>query len=204
MIRAVIFDMGGVLLRTEDRASRSALGARFGRSYEEMDELVFNSESAWHASVGAIPEEKHWESIARGLGMDAVEIPSFRDAFWGGDRADDDLLDFIDALRPGIRTALLSNAWSNARADVAAKHNLLRAFDVAVFSAELGLAKPDARIYQHVLGLLDVPAQAAVFVDDVPANIEAAQKLGMQAVLFRSNPQTKSDLLALIRQNSME
>ncbi len=204
MIQAVIFDMGGVLLRTEDRAPRTALGARFGRSYEEMDELVFNSESARHASVGAIPEEEHWKSIARGLEFDAADIPAFRDAFWGGDRVDDDLLDFIDALRPGIRTALLSNAWSNARADVAGKHNLLRAFDIAIFSAELGLAKPDARIYQHVLSLLDLPAAAAVFVDDVPANIEAAQKLGMHAVLFRSNPQTKTDLLALIQQKSME
>ncbi len=148
MIKAVIFDMGGVLLRTEDRAPRTALGQRFGLSYEQMDELVFNSESARQATTGSIPEEKHWRTIAERLQFSPAEIDAFRTAFWGGDRADQALLEYLSGLRPAIRTALLSNAWSNARAELVEFHGLNRVFDLIIYSAEIGLAKPDPRIYQ--------------------------------------------------------
>lgn len=199
MIKAVIFDMGGVIVRTEDRAPRTELGSRFGLSYEQMDALVFDSKNAQQALVGAIPEEEHWRNITRGLNVSEEGIEEFRAAFWAGDRADQDLTALIDSLRPRYRTALLSNAWSNARRDIGDAYNILRVFDEIVFSAELGLAKPDPRIYNHVLGLLKVEPDEAVFVDDMPANIAAAQAVGMHGIRFLHSQQTKNELLALIR-----
>lgn len=198
MIKAVIFDMGGVLLRTEDRASRTALGARYGLSYEQIDELVFNRESALRASVGEISEEEHWASIAGHLGFNRSEIPAFREAFWDGDREDEELLELIDSFRPRLRTALLSNAWSNARRDIGLRHNILRVFDVVIFSAELKMAKPNPRIYQHALDLLGVEPEEAIFVDDMPANVEAANALGIHGIQFLNTQQIIHDLQARI------
>lgn len=198
MLKAVIFDMGGVLLRTEDRDPRTALGARFGLSYAQMDELVFNCESAKQATTGRISEEAHWLSIAAHLQLAPEEITAFREAFWAGDRADEQLLAYIESLRPRVRTALLSNAWSNARADLVERYGLDRVFDVLVFSAEIGMAKPDAKIYQHVLQLLQVRPEEAVFVDDMPANVTAARALGMQAIHFQNSAQTLGELQSLM------
>lgn len=199
MIKAVIFDMGGVLVRTEDRTPRAELGARFGLSYEQMDALVFDSESAVKALVGAIPEEEHWRNITQGLNVDEEGIAEFRAAFWAGDRADEELTSFLNSLRPRYRTALLSNAWSNARRDIGEAYNILRVFDEIIFSAELGIAKPDARIYHHVLDLLKVQPNEAVFVDDMPVNVAAAQAVGMVGIRFLNTQQTKNELLALIQ-----
>ena len=199
MIKAVIFDMGGVLVRTEDRVPRTALGARYGLSYEQMDALVFNSESAMQAMVGAIPEEEHWRSVTGRLKVPQEAIEEFRTAFWAGDRADQELTALIDSLRPRYRSALLSNAWSNARRDIGEAYNILRVFDIIIFSAERGLAKPDPRIYQHALDLLKIQPEEAVFVDDMPVNVEAAQAVGIHGIRFLNTQQTKNEVLALIQ-----
>ena len=51
-IRAIIFDMGGVIIRTEDRVPREALAERLGLSYDELSQVVFNEDSARLATVG--------------------------------------------------------------------------------------------------------------------------------------------------------
>jgi putative hydrolase of the HAD superfamily len=178
---------------------RQALGQRFGLSYEQMDELVFNSESARQATTGSISEEEHWRSIAERLELPPAEIEAFRAAFWGGDRADQALLDYLNGLRPAICTALLSNAWSNARADLVEFHGLNRVFDLIIYSAEIGLAKPDPRIYQYALKQLDVRPEESVFVDDMPANVEAARAVGMHAIQFQNSQQTREALENLIQ-----
>lgn len=199
MIKAVIFDMGGVMVRTEDRVPRAQLGARYDQSYEQMDELVFNSESALRATVGEIPEEEHWRSVTSGLNVPAEGVEEFRTAFWAGDRANEPLLALIDSLRPRYRTALLSNAWSNARRDIGEAYNILRVFDVIIFSAEVQLAKPDPRIYHYALDMLRVQPAEAVFVDDMPANVAAAQAVGMHGIRFLDTQQTIDELLTLIQ-----
>jgi glucose-1-phosphatase len=198
MIKAVIFDMGGVLLRTEENSPRSELAKKYGMSFDEIDRFVFGSQSAVLATLGSIPEEEHWQRIGESLNLSPEELRAFQTAFWGGDRVDRTLLQFIDALRPAYQTGLLSNAWSNARASVQENYHLLDVFDVTVFSAEVGLAKPDAKIYGWILSRMRVQPDEAIFVDDVPVNIEAAQALGMHGVIFKTSEQTQKEILSLL------
>lgn len=197
-IKAVIFDLGGVLVRTEDREPRAALGRRFGLTYEQMDELVFGSETAIQASVGAIPEEQHWDSVCRGLGLGDGEVAGFRTAFWGGDVLDTSLVDYIRSLRPRYRTALLSNAWSGLRKDLEQRWGILDAFDEIFISAECGMAKPDPRIYAWVTEKLGIRPEEAVFVDDFLRNVEAARAAGLHAIHFQESAQARSELEALL------
>lgn len=199
MIRAVIFDVGGVLLRTMDKAPRTALAEKYGLTYEEMDEAVFGSESAKQAGVGAISEEEHWQSVARRFRLTSEEMPAFRANFWGGDRLDRVLLDFIRSLRPGVKTAVLSNAWSNAREVVIGQYEMTDAFDVIIFSAEARLAKPDPEIFRLVLKELGSRPEEAVFVDDVPENVAAARALGMHGIVFKNPEQVMREIRGLIQ-----
>ena len=197
-IRAVIFDLGGVLLRTEDPSPRRELAARLGLTREQIYYHVFDSPSARQATLGQITSDEHWESIRQGLGLTSQDFPSVRQAFWSGDRLDTELVETIRSLRPRYKTALLSNAWGDMRQVLTERWKIADAFDELVISAEVGIAKPDPRIYRLTLERLGVPAGEAVFVDDFIENIEAARVLGLHGVHFRSPEQARDELGILL------
>ncbi|NIH87334.1 HAD-IA family hydrolase [Amycolatopsis granulosa] len=104
-----------------------------------------------------------------------------------------DLLTAVGRLRArGIRTALLSNADGGA-----GRGRLARYFDVFVFSGEVGLAKPDPRVFHLTAGRLGLPASACVMVDDSRRNIDGATAAGMTGVHHTSVADTLAELSAL-------
>src|SRR3989304_4176284 len=74
-IRAVIFDLGGVLVRTKDPAPRARLAARLGMSPAELSRIIFDEESARQATLGAITTQDHWETVRRKLGLSPDDFP---------------------------------------------------------------------------------------------------------------------------------
>lgn len=197
-IRAVIFDLGGVILRTEDQTPRAKLVERLGISREQMYYHVFDSPSAQQATVGKMSAVSHWEAVRQALGLSPEEFPSVMEDFWAGDRLDTDLVSEIRLLRPRYKTALLSNAWDNLRQALERDWGIADAFDEMFISAELGLAKPDSRIYRLALERLNVAPPEAVFVDDFLDNVIAARQLGIHTVHFRNPAQALGELRALL------
>lgn len=197
-IKAVVFDMGGVFIQTKDKNPRTQLAHKFGLSYDELSELVFKSETAQLATVGAIEERAHWDFIAKHFNLNAVEIVKFWDEFWNGDRLDQDLVVFTKTLKPDYAIGLLSNAWDGARDYLTRKFGFLDIFDVSVFSAELKMAKPDPAIYEWILDALQVNAGETIFVDDFIENIVAADALGIRTVHFKRTKQAITEIQTLI------
>mgnify|MGYP001029086582 FL=1 len=193
-IQAVIFDLGGVLVRTADFTPRARLGARFGMTAEELMDLVFGLESGKRAQLGLVSAAQHWEHVRQTLGISPPELKEFLDIFWSEDHLDVELVDTLRRLRRTHRTALLSNALPDVHGLITDQLKIDDAFDVMVFSCEVGIMKPDARIYQLVLQQVGVPAGQAVFVDDTLRNVEAARAIGMQAIHYQSTPQTLAEL----------
>ena len=74
-IKAVVFDFGGVLVRTEDRTPRQRLADSLGMTYDQVNELIFESESARKATVGEITTQEHWETLRSDLDMSEDEFP---------------------------------------------------------------------------------------------------------------------------------
>ncbi|MCA1899137.1 MAG: HAD family phosphatase [Chloroflexi bacterium] len=192
-ICAVFFDFGGVLMRTEFQAPRQKLAERFNMDYEDMERLVFNSESARRAALGEITEEEHWANVLKRFHLPAAESKPFRDQFFGGDVVDRDLVEYIRSLRGSVHTGLISNAWNGLRGFLA-KEKLLDLFDTVVISAEVGAVKPSERIYRLALEQAKVGASEAIFVDDFPENITGCQKVGMMGILF-DHPEKSLDRL---------
>jgi len=200
VIKAVIFDMGGVILRTMDRTTRTALAGRFGLSCDDLEMFVFGNDTAAQATVGTIPEEAHWQAVGAHFGLDEKQMVQFQMEFWQGDAIDKELRNFIDSLRPKHHTALLSNAFGNARAMLTRSFpGTLEVFDTVIFSAEVGLAKPDPRIYHLVLDKVQVQPGEAIFVDDVRANIEAANAVGIHGIRFQNSQQAMKDVIDRIQ-----
>jgi len=90
--------------------------------------------------------------------------------------------DMIDLMRiaksHGLRTGLLSNSWG----DSYDRTHWDEVFDIVVISQDVGMRKPEQRIFDHMLGLLELPAEEVLYVDDEYPNVEAALSFGLQAI----------------------
>ncbi len=185
-IRAVFFDLGGVIVRTEYQAPRQRLAEQFGMDYEDIEKVVFgggpNGSSA-RASVGEISEEEHWQNVMKVLKLPAAEAERVKREFFGGDVIDRSLLEFLRSLKPEYKVGAISNAWSGLRKFME-REKFADVFDAIIISAEVGAAKPSEKIYRIALEQFQVKPKEAVFVDDFIENIEACEKLGMRGIHF--------------------
>jgi len=197
-IRAVLFDLGGVLVRTEHEAPRQHLAERLGVEYDDLVRLVFESETSRMASVGKVSAQEHFVAVARKLKRDASEAQAIHDEFFAGDVTDRALVDFIRSLRPHRKTGLISNAWSDLRGYMETQ-GIADAFDHLTISAEVGVAKPKPEIFHMALKQLEVSPNEAVFVDDFIENIEGARAVGMSAIHFKDTGETIAQIKKLLK-----
>jgi epoxide hydrolase-like predicted phosphatase len=184
MSKAVIFDWGGVLMRTIDYSSRHAWDHHLGLPSGSVESIVHGVPAWEQAQRGEIAPEAYWEVVQRSLGLDSEALAALREDFYIGDRLDETLVELIVGLRErGVLVGLLSNNTLDLY-DALAAFELDQLFDAVVISAEIGLMKPDPAAYQVVLERLGVAPQQAIFVDDFPANVEGARAVGLEAVRF--------------------
>ncbi len=197
-IKAVIWDFGGVLVRTADRAARERWERGLGLEAGELDRLVFRGEQGALAAVGKADVESIWESVCRDLGLSEAECSRLAKDFWSADELDEELVEYIRRLREDFATGLLSNAWGDLRHYLENEWKIADIFDAMVISAEVGVAKPDPRIYRIALDRLDVAPDEAVFIDDFPENLPPARQLGLETILFTDREEVLQRLEELL------
>jgi epoxide hydrolase-like predicted phosphatase len=168
--RAVIFDFGGVLMKTLDRSPRYAWDDRLGLPHGSVERVVHGSD--------------YWASVARALKIDDADVQQLAVDYFSADYLDKTLVELIEKLHVrGHAVALLSND-SPALLDKLHTLGIARLFDPLIVSANIGVMKPDAQAYQAVLNALQLAPGEAIFVDDMPANVVGAQALGIHAVRY--------------------
>jgi glucose-1-phosphatase len=184
MIKAVIFDVGGVLLRTEEPAIRRSLEERLNLSAGEAEYLVFNSEMGRAAQMGQITSRALWQWVQSHLNLDEGELAQFKAEFFGGDRLDTALIAAIRGLRPRYQTAIISNYMDELNDLLHKTHRIADAFDLIVGSSYEKIMKPDPIIFQRTLERLNCRPEESIFIDDFPHNVEGARAVGMHAIHF--------------------
>ncbi|MEZ4613790.1 MAG: HAD family phosphatase [Caldilineaceae bacterium] len=184
MIRALIFDVGGVLVRTDDPAPRRRAEQRFGLGPGRAEFLVFNSEMGRQAQHGQMSAAELWAWVQAQLGADDATLAAFRRDFFGGDRLNAADVNLIRRLHGPYQTAIISNAMDDLTDVVTHRYPMADAFDLIVGSAYEGIMKPDARIFQRTLERLGRQPDEAIFVDDFMHNVEGARAVGMHAIHY--------------------
>jgi glucose-1-phosphatase len=203
-VRAILFDIGGVLIRTEDPSIRLRLAQRWGLDRAGLDQVVFGSPAAQAVERGEAQESAVWESARQALNLRPEDMDAFQAAFWAGDRLDRSLIHLLGKLHARYRTGLLTNSWLRDPLSMFTsrfqmpREEIRSVLDVVVSSAQIGVQKPDARIFTYACEQLGTAPQETVFVDDFPQNIQAARALGMLGVLFESPTQARRDLMTLL------
>ncbi len=184
-IRAVIFDFGGVLMRTVTHVPRRELEQRLNLEPGGIYKAVFESPLWDEAQTGRISDAEFWTSVGQRLGLNAEESAKLQDDFWSGDRLDEEMVALIRHLRnEGYHSTLLSNAPASLRQSLE-ELGIADAFDAIVISGCEGVIKPDPAIFELALEQVGVRADEAVFVDDFRENVAAARQVGLHAVRFR-------------------
>ena len=200
-IKAVIWDVGGVLERTEDPEPRRALARRLGWEVGPLMDLVFGNNDHYRAQLGQISLEEHWENVRRTLGQTELELERTIEEFFGGDQLDTQLVKVIRQMKNDYTTAILSNYFPILRDKVNHQWKIGDAFDHMVVSAEVGVKKPDPKIFHIVLESVGCTPEQAVFIDDFAENITAAREIGLHAVHFQTPDQALNTLTHLLQQH---
>ena len=192
--RAVIFDWGGVLMRTQNYAPRLAWDKRLGLAPGSVERIVHGIPEWRQAQLGTIAPQVYWQAVAQRLGLSAAEAAALRHDFYSGDQLDEALVALIRDVRTwGAHIGLLSNNTLDLRREITSL-GLDGLFDACVISAEIGAMKPEEAAYRAILNRLQVHPQQALLIDDSVENVAGAWAVGMQAVRFM--PQI--DLRALL------
>lgn len=197
MIKALIFDVGGVLVRTVDRSRRAILEAELGLPKGQTDETVFNSAMGQAAQRGEVTSQALWHWVAADLGLDKQGLGHFRHEFWGGDRLNEELVALIRSLRPRYQTAIISNFMDELRESLTVEYPIIDAFDLVVISAEEKVMKPDPLIFQRTIERLGRQPEECVFVDDFAHNVEGARAVGMYAIHYTPKTDMQAELAKL-------
>jgi putative hydrolase of the HAD superfamily len=198
-IKAVIFDIGGVLVQQVDRTQVRRWEVRLNLDEGSLGRAIWTMPISARAEIGRASEDDVWAAVADRFQLNLIDLAALRGDFFSGSVWNERLIDFARSLRSRYttgtvyKTGIISNAWPNARADVKRWVNG-DAFDDLIFSAEVGLAKPDRRIFDLALDRLQVQATETIFVDDFQENVEAARAIGMAGIRFLNIEQTINDI----------
>jgi glucose-1-phosphatase len=196
-IRALIFDLGGVLIRSEDQGRREFWEKRLGYRGVEIARVLWLSPVGRKALIGQAAPDEAWEEVGKHFDLNSDELNCLKKDFMAESIVDMDLLNFIRGLRPRYKTGVISDAFAGARERLLSVIPA-ESFDFLVFSAEEGMVKPAPAIFLYALNGLGVFPAEAIFVDDLPHNIAGARALGMKAIQFRDSEQVRSEILNLL------
>lgn len=195
MIKAIIFDLSGVLIEDPALKMLSYFQAFFGVKIETFRKV--DPELLPKFQKGLVSEEALWERICSAFGFKMPDVASlWEEAFRNAYKPREEVFSLAEKLKnEGYRVGLLSNS------EVPAMNYFLKQnpdfFDATVFSCREGTMKPERRIYEIALERLGVQAPEAVFIDDREDFLAGAQGVGIKTILYKSPHQVHRELTHL-------
>lgn len=200
-VRALFFDFGGVLLQHMDGIDHKAIESRLGLPEKTLYNCLYRESRYLELHVGACTRDE-W--------VDSVRAAAFKHA---GDKAEalmhawqnaehplnPEMLALVRGLRVrGYILGIISNTIPGLEERLRESlPEFIEIFDIRVGSGDLGIAKPDAGIFQHALDAAGVAPEESVFTDDVRKYTEAARALGMHGFHFTGYPQFEQDIRSI-------
>jgi epoxide hydrolase-like predicted phosphatase len=204
-IRAVVVDVGGVLELVDDDSWPQKWISRWER---RMSVPLGHASAALarHApssdiATGAMSEAEMRSAYAEALGLDDDQAHQMMAEMWDSycGELDDQMREFVASLRPAYQTAILSNSADGARREEQRRFGFEQLVDLIVYSHEVGVAKPEPRIYRLTEERLRVASHEIVFLDDLEANVDAARACGWRAVRHRSATSSIEQIQGILR-----
>lgn len=201
-IKALIFDIGGVLRLGHHSFNHPSVHSIVSEKLKTpFDQYLDSIDTAYAKSIeGKISEKKALKIMARNLKTNPKKLTKlYIQAYKKYFELNKELIKYaLEKKKQGYRIAILSDQWYlSKRAQIS--RDFYEKFDVFVVSCDVGIRKPNPRIYRLTLKKLKLPAKQTIFIDNQEWNIKPAKKLGMKTVLFKNNRQTIRELDRLLK-----
>jgi glucose-1-phosphatase len=195
--RAIIFDIGRVLIRVDISRAMHGLADGLSLTPEEVWSAIQN-DPHWLDWQEGRTSPRDWHlHLTKRLGA-CLTFDQFSEVW---NRALDPVPihseAFLEGLSKNYRLALLSNTDPIHMSHEEARFPFFRFFPVRIYSYKVGASKPDPIIYRKALQACAVRAGEAVYIDDIAAYAEAATRLGITAIVFQSPEQLQTELRGL-------
>lgn len=190
-IKAIIFDCFGVLYPdTYWTMAHEFLGDSLEQNRAKLHDLVNQ------VDMGYITRDDLWEQFGELVGQTKEEVYTRLEEFSGLDKR---LLAFIDEHKATHKIGMISNVGKGfiERMFVAKPAN--EYFDSIILSSDVGLVKPDVRIYELAALKLGVKPEECVFIDDLVKNAEGARQAGMKAITYKNYGQFMREIETIIQ-----
>jgi putative hydrolase of the HAD superfamily len=197
-LRAVIFDYGMVLTGAPIAEAHDAMLRITGLPHDRFEALYWADRLAY--DEGKLTGLEFWRKIVHegklNLDPKAIdELNSWDARMWTTQNPV--MLAWQQNLKQhGLLTAILSNMGDSVLENMQREFDWLSNFDVLLWSFQLKMAKPDPAIYHHALEKLGTRPEETLFIDDKNVNIEAARALGINAILFSTVDDLRTELIA--------
>jgi HAD superfamily hydrolase (TIGR01509 family) len=194
--RAIIFDIGRVLVRIDVGRAMAGLAESVALSPEEIWSALEKHPSWLDWQEGRLTPRDFYLSVVKRFGA-TLTFEQFTEV-WNRVLDPKPILDnaFLAALSKKHRLCLLSNTDPIHVAYLEATYDFFRFFPNRVYSCTVGASKPSPLIYRAALEKCKVAAKDALYIDDISAYAEAARRLGLTGIVFQSAEQLASELLA--------
>ena len=194
MIRAIVFDLGKVLLPFEWQRGYDAFAAASRYPAEEVRARIKETGLFEGFERGMVEPREVAERVSKALGL-SVSFDEFQE-LWSSIFLPETIVpdDMLERLRRSHRLLLLSNTDAIHFRWVKDRYPILRHFDDFVLSFELGLRKPEPGIYQATISRAGCEAREIFFTDDREENVEGAIQAGIDAVQFLGVEQLEREL----------
>lgn len=186
-IKALGFDIGGVMLPYSIPQQKQFIADSIGVELEDV--LRAYRKYLPLLEIAALDTEEFWEGLITETGSKASAAETLHiwtDHYIRENPVLPRMLNLVDSLRDkGYRTGILSNIDA-AHGVINLHRHIFEHFDEVLLSYQVGVRKPDSAAFRLLANRLDVELEELVFVDDLPLNVDAAQAIGINAVLFDS------------------
>jgi glucose-1-phosphatase len=192
--RAIIFDIGRVLIRIDVSHALSSLARDVSLSPEEIWSSL-QKDPRWPDWQEGRMSPRDWhQHLTRRLGG-SLSFEEFTD-IWNRALNPHPIQDigFLEKLRQKYRLGVLSNTDPIHVAYMESSFPFLRLFHARTYSCSVGASKPNPLIYREALRSCKISAEETVYIDDVADFAEAAARLGMIGIVFQSPQQLRTDL----------
>jgi putative hydrolase of the HAD superfamily len=196
-IRNIVFDIGNVVVRWNPALiSERTFGAERGTA--DYAARLFGA-PIWKAiNLGQLSEMEAKLAYGRDHGLTVEEA----DALFFHVKDSQELVPgttdlMVQLADRGYRLFALTDNVHEIVAHLKGRYDFWDYFEGAAVSAELGVLKPSAAIYQYLLDTYGLVAEETLFLDDVPANAQGARDIGMHALVFTATDQAISDMREL-------
>lgn len=194
MIKVVIFDYGGVTGYEPFESDVSkAIARKFGIGYENVYKNYKSLENS--ILTNKISKRTFLVRFAKTLKIPEKKLEITWDNHFGSKpKVNKKVVKIVgDLKRRGYKIALLSNVYKH-RAIIIRKNGDYRIFPNVFLSCDIGIRKPDKKIYEHVIEKLKAKPEECIFIDDREINLAPARKLGFKTILFKNTVLLKKEL----------